>query len=232
MAWVKYWNLQEQQRIFVATLATGRGVLPDMVPGSRVRVIGVCDDEAAAITGYGEKPPGAQFLASLNILLRSPQDVTVLRGPPWWTWRKLAIAVGMLLTVLLVTLLWVHLLQRRLERQQAAQLAFSRQVLERLEDERHRIAANLHDSLGQTLLVIKNRADLAIQRPSEEQGLRNRLDEISGEYIPSHRGSAADHARLAALPVGSHGPDPGDTRVRRQASENSSISICLPGRRY
>jgi signal transduction histidine kinase len=67
-----------------------------------------------------------------------------------------------------------------LERQQAAQLAFSRQVLERLEDERRRIAVNLHDSLGQTLLLIKNHAILAIQRPPEEQELRRRLDEISG----------------------------------------------------
>ena len=117
----------------------------------------------------GEKPPRVQFLASLNILLRSPQDVAVLSGPPWWTWRKTATLVGMLLTILVVTLLWVHLLQRRLERQQAAQLAFSRQVLERLEDERRRIAVNLHDSLGQTLLVIKNHAILAIQRPRKNR---------------------------------------------------------------
>ena len=92
----------------------------------------------------------------------------------------MVLLVGTLLAVLAVTLLWVHLLRRRLERQQAAQLAFSRQVLERLEDERRRIAVNLHDSLGQILLVIKNHALLAIQRPPDEQGLRQRLDEISG----------------------------------------------------
>jgi signal transduction histidine kinase len=88
--------------------------------------------------------------------------------------------VSVLLTILVATLSRVQLLQRRLKRQKSAQLAFSRQVLERLEDERRRIAANLHDSLGQTLLVIKNHAILAIQRPPEEQGLRHRLDEISG----------------------------------------------------
>ncbi len=173
-------ELQEQQRVFVATLATGQGNLSDLAPGSRLRVTGVCDDETAAASLVGEKPSRAQFLASLNILLRRPQDVVVLNGPPWWTWRKTATLVGMLLTILVVTLLWVHLLHRRLERQQAAQLAFSRRVLERLEDERRRIAVNLHDSLGQTLLVIKNHAILAIQRPPEEQGLRHRLDEISG----------------------------------------------------
>jgi signal transduction histidine kinase len=88
--------------------------------------------------------------------------------------------VGALLTVLLISLLWVHLLRRRLERQEAAQLVFSRLVLERLEDERRRIAVNLHDSLGQVLLAIKNQALLAIQRPPDEQALRQRLEEISG----------------------------------------------------
>ena len=70
-------------------------------------------------------------------------------------------------------------LRRRLERQEAAQVAFSRQVLERLEDERRRIAVNLHDSLGQILMAIKYHAQLAIQRPPDEQGLRSRLDGIS-----------------------------------------------------
>ncbi len=173
-------ELQRQQRIFVATLATGQGNLPDIQLGSRLRVVGVCDDETAVSQLVGEKPSSASFLTSLNILLRSAQDVAVISGPPWWTWKRAATLVGMLLTILVGALSWVHLLQRRLVRQNAAQLVFSRRVLERLEDERRRIAVNLHDSLGQTLLVIKNHAILAIQRPPEEQILRRRLDEISG----------------------------------------------------
>jgi len=172
-------ELQEQQRVFAATLAANRGNLPDMAPGSRLRVTGVCDNAPAVGSPPDEKPARAQTLASLNILMRSPADVMVLSGPPWWTWRRTVTLVGALLTVLIVTLLWVHLLRRRLERQQAARLAFSRQVLERLEDERRRIAINLHDSLGQVLLAIKNQAVLAMQRADEESGLRRRLDEIS-----------------------------------------------------
>lgn len=172
-------ELQEHQRVFAATLATGRGSLPEMAPGSRVRVTGVCDTQPASASDSSGNPLRGQFLGSLNILLRSPVDVVLLNGPPWWTWKRTATLVGALLTVLVVALLWVHLLHRRLERQQAAQLAFSRQVLEGVEDERRRIAVNLHDGLGQILLAIKNHALLAIQRPPEEEGLQQRLGDIS-----------------------------------------------------
>ena len=173
-------ELQEQQRVFIAALARGLGNLPTLVPGSRLRVTGICDEEATVSPLAGETPPAAQIPVSLKILLRTPQDVMVFRGPPWWNWKKTATLVAMLLTVLAVSLLWVQLLHRRLERQHAAQLAFTRQVLERLEDERRRIAVNLHDSLGQTLMVIKNYAIMAIQRPPDGEGLRHDLDEISG----------------------------------------------------
>jgi len=173
-------ELQDQQRVFVATLATNRGRLPNIIPGSRLRITGVYDDEPTMSPSVSARPASApQFPASLNILLRSQKDVIVLNGPPWWTWKRTATLTGTLFTILMVTLLWIHLLHRRLERQHASQLAFSRQVLERLEDERRRIAVNLHDSLGQTLLVIKNHAILAMQGSPEENGLRHRLDEIS-----------------------------------------------------
>ncbi len=172
-------ELQEQHRVFSAILPAGHGGLPDIVPGSRLQVVGVSDHETVASPLAGEKSGRLQYLASLNIRLRSPNDVTILSGPPWWTWERAVSLVGTLLAVIMGTLLWVRLLHRRLGRQQARQLAFARQVLARLEDERRRIAVNLHDSLGQTLLVIKNHALLAMQRPPDEQGLRQRLDQIS-----------------------------------------------------
>jgi signal transduction histidine kinase len=52
-------------------------------------------------------------------------------------------------------------------------------MLESQENERSRIAANLHDSLGQSLLVIKNQAQLAMQTDKDATTVQQRLDEIS-----------------------------------------------------
>jgi signal transduction histidine kinase len=173
-------ELQEGQRAFEALLPTNQGKLPALVAGSRLEITGVCDfgPGGSPVMGNigGENPP----VGALRIWLRSPSDVVVLSGPPWWTWKRVVALIGILLVVLLGTLLRIRLLHRRLERQQIARLAFSRQILQGQESERRRIAANLHDSLGQNLLVIKNQARLAMQPITDEAVLRQRLNEISG----------------------------------------------------
>jgi signal transduction histidine kinase len=171
-------ELQDGRRVFTATLAKERGRLMKIVPGAELEVIGVCDTESAALP-IGTTAREKAAFASLNVWLRSPSDVKVLRAPSWWTWKRTALLTGGLLMVSAVALLRVFLLRRRLERQKATQLLFSQQVLKRLEDERHRIAANLHDGLGQVLLAIRNDSLLAMQRSPQDSGLRQRLTEIS-----------------------------------------------------
>lgn len=70
------------------------------------------------------------------------------------------------------------------DRRRRAQELFSRQLLAAHETERKRIAAELHDGLGQNLLVIKNRLFLAQQAPTVSVSGPASLQEIS--QIVSH----------------------------------------------
>ena len=97
--------------------------------------------------------------------------------PPFYgTWWFRAMAAVSLLGI---GYFGVRLRIVRLERERNAQRAFSRTLLESQEAERRRIAAELHDSLGQSLLIIKNRVALAQIDVADADVLREQLDELS-----------------------------------------------------
>jgi signal transduction histidine kinase/ligand-binding sensor domain-containing protein len=67
----------------------------------------------------------------------------------------------------------------QLDRARRKQEEFSRKLLESQERERQRIAAELHDTLGQSLLIIKNRVALAQSDIDERETVEEQLDELS-----------------------------------------------------
>jgi signal transduction histidine kinase len=75
----------------------------------------------------------------------------------------------------LAALVWLAWRYRAGQMQQAqrAQQAFSRQLIESQEGERQRIAAELHDSLGQNLLVVRNQALLGALSQQDETARRH-----------------------------------------------------------
>ena len=101
----------------------------------------------------------------------APAVLSFTITPPYWrTWWFLA-AVG--LAAVSAVVLFVRRRLRTLEAARRVQEEFSRRLIESQEQERKRIAAELHDSLGQSLLIIKNKAELgAAQSPGTPRTFR------------------------------------------------------------
>ena len=60
---------------------------------------------------------------------------------------------------------------------------FSRRLIDAHESERRRVAAELHDSLGQTLAMIKNRAVFASQNTNDLEKAKGEFDQITEQSV-------------------------------------------------
>jgi signal transduction histidine kinase/ligand-binding sensor domain-containing protein len=97
--------------------------------------------------------------------------------PPYWktSWFRLSVLFVALFAVASVLHRRFEFLRRRAREQQE----LSQRLLESQENERKRIGASLHDSLGQDLLVIKNLAVLGIEAGRKKRSADEQLNEIS-----------------------------------------------------
>jgi signal transduction histidine kinase len=67
----------------------------------------------------------------------------------------------------------------RLEHEKKNQEKFSRRLIESQENERKRIAGELHDSLSQNLVIIKNRAMMSLAEPDNVSNAFEQIEEIA-----------------------------------------------------
>jgi signal transduction histidine kinase/ligand-binding sensor domain-containing protein len=91
----------------------------------------------------------------------------------WWF-------IGLCVLAVAALIWWIyHTRVSRLRAIADAKTLFSRQLIESQEAERKRIASELHDGLGQSLVIIKNRAMLGIRKGDDKQRVAKELDNIS-----------------------------------------------------
>jgi len=109
----------------------------------------------------------------------SGAQLKVMVIPPFYrTWWFMTLALLGVAGLIWATFRYrVTQLQRRHQQQQA----FSRQLIASQEAERKRIAAELHDSLGQRLVVIKNLALIHLGAFADNGEVHEQIEEISTE---------------------------------------------------
>lgn len=143
----------------------------DLAPGSRLRLTGVCRVEESTTPGTGFRANPR----SIELLLRSAEDIAVLAAPSPWTAERLTAVAGGLLVLLVAAFVWATQLRRRV----AQQTEVIRQKAEREAalEERHRMAREMHDTLAQSFSGLGFQLDsLGASLPPGDAAARNRLD--------------------------------------------------------
>lgn len=128
-------------------------------PGSSVAATGVC------VFNTENWNPGDIFpcINGFTVVPRVPSDLSVLSQPSWWTAGRLLTVIAILCLSLIAVLVWNFFLRRMIERRGRQ---IYRTEIEKAEaslrvDERTRLAADLHDSIAQTLTGVSFQIDAA-----------------------------------------------------------------------
>lgn len=162
---------------FMARLKGGKLSMPVPEIGSQLRLTGVY----CAQGGY--KALG-EDVAAVDLLLNSPEGIQILATPSWWTLSRVLVMAGVLALLLLAALLWVTQLHRRVE-QRTVELQtqiHERERVEQLraiEQERSRIAHDLHDELGADITEIGMLAARVRTEGSPVEDRRRCLEQLS-----------------------------------------------------
>jgi ligand-binding sensor domain-containing protein/signal transduction histidine kinase len=219
---------QENLEILYTALSWGR---PQQIR-FKYQLVGMdhgwVDAGTRRVAYYPHLPPGEYTFRVIadngeGVWNKEGQTLRLIVLPPFyrtWWFTLLVLASGLGLA-LLAYKLRVH----QLERAHALQEAFSRRLIESQEQERKRIAAELHDSLGQNLLVIKNRVALAKLTSNDLPAAFQQLDQISDSTM-----QAIQEVRQIAYNLRPHHLDSiGLTRsleeMLRRVEESSGIGL-------
>lgn len=123
-------------------------------PKTLVRITGIAITESAKGTSVYRVAPDR-----IRIRLRHPEDLAILRAPPWWTAARLGGALIVTLAVAALAGLWILLLRRQVRLQTRS---LTRQIeREAVLEERQRLAREFHDTLEQQLVGLTLRLDVA-----------------------------------------------------------------------
>jgi signal transduction histidine kinase len=175
-------ELQAGQLVFQALLPTSAGRLKTFPVGSRVQITGVNRVQFAHHVNARTSQPDNSIPATLDVLLRNPDDVVLIERPPWWNWKYSAGLGTVCIVIFAVSLMWIRTLRRRVEQRTRELKAAMARLQKETETsatlvERDRLAGEIHDSLEQGLNGIMMQLDGVDSKLNEDSsGARHYLE--------------------------------------------------------
>ena len=134
---------QAGQHVFEVLVPAGRAPLPDLALGDRLSFTGICELTTTHAL------PRIGWVDGFRIHLAGPEKITVLNRAPWWTARRLLVALGVSSALAVLGLVGTWIFRQRVRRQMA--VIGDQLRAEAVGKERDRIARDLHDTLEQQL---------------------------------------------------------------------------------
>lgn len=171
-------ELRSLGRTLQAFLPVGAKLKEPLQPGTTLQVTGVWQMDPESYEELGRRA------GAVRILARSPADLVVLARPSWWTVRRAMTVAGALVLVLMVALIWITQLRRKVEErtvQLSAEIHRREQIEHQrvMEEERARIARDLHDDLGAALTQIRFLSAMESRDEAVPEGTRGRLRRVT-----------------------------------------------------
>lgn len=192
-------ELQAGARTFFARLKTAAGMISFLPPGSRVEVTGVY------VFNNG-RASGPAPIGPYELLLNAPSDVRVLELPSWWTSGHALMVVSGMSVVILLGLVWISLLRQQVGRRtvqlSTANRSLEAEIAERkraenelvqarlehlMEQERTRIARDIHDELGSSLSQIRLLSEMPVSQNDTLVETQSNAGKISAKALEATR---------------------------------------------
>jgi signal transduction histidine kinase len=132
---------------------------PGLKPGAEVQLTGIAQLEFGEGENYLRRPG----VRGVNLILRSPADLRVVKPAPWWDQTRL-IQASLALAIAAVASTLIIFLRARLQRREAAMARDrSESRFAAILTERNRMARELHDTLAQGLTAVSAQVEAARQ---------------------------------------------------------------------